>query len=249
MVNFVKDADLQGIFRYLTEDPDENGLGLDRVRATDVAAETVLAEYRRRNPDLMAARAEELGVPEYTLEQQLAEFYADGYSSEQVIGFGMGLDPRHPLPLAAEYFVRGAVESAVPAVTGTGLASAAARAPFVPARYKPLAAGVGFISGTLAGAWADLKTGASEKVNTTIFGEAEPLLPSDQITADAFSMMGGFTTFSGVMRNQLKRIPGGIHPIGERGSLPWLRRRFGRKGAAPLGEVACLLYTSPSPRD
>ena len=241
MVNFVKDADLPGIFRYLMEDKDENGLGYDRVRATDVAAETVLAEYRRRNPDLMAARAEKLGVPEYTLEQQLAEFYDEGYSSEQVIGFGMGLDPRHPLPLAAEYFGRGAVESAVPAATsmvGTRAALAATKLPFVPARYKPLAAGVGFIGGTLAGALADLKTGASEKVNTTIFGEAEPLLPSDQITADAFSMMGGFTTFSGVMRNQLKKIPGGIHPIGERGILPWLRRRFGRKGAAPLGEVA-----------
>jgi hypothetical protein len=94
MVNFVKDADLPGIFRYLMEDKDENGLGYDRVRATDVAAETVLAEYRRRNPDLMAARAEKLGVPEYTLEQQLAEFYDEGYSSEQVLGFGMGLDPR-----------------------------------------------------------------------------------------------------------------------------------------------------------
>jgi hypothetical protein len=90
-------------------------------------------------------------------------------------------------------------------MVGTRAALAATKLPFVPARYKPLAAGVGFIGGTLAGALADLKTGASEKVNTTIFGEAEPLLPSDQITADAFSMMGGFTTFSGVMRNQLKK--------------------------------------------
>ena len=137
MVNFVKDADLPGLFRYLTEDPDENGLGLDRVRATDVAAETVLAEYRRRNPDLMAARAEELGVPEFTMDMQLANMYADNWSSEQILGRVMGLEETSAF-LPAEYFVRGAVESAVPAVTGTGLASAAARAPFVPARYKPL---------------------------------------------------------------------------------------------------------------
>ena len=240
MVNFVKDADLPGLFRYLTEDPDENGLGLDRVRATDVAAETVLAEFRRRNPDLIAARAEELGVPEFTMDMQLANMYADNWSSEQILGRVMGLEETSAF-LPAEYFVRGAVESAVPAATsmvGTRAALAATKLPFVPARYKPLAAGVGFIGGTLAGALADLKTGASEKVNTTIFGEAEPLLPSDQITADAFSMMGGFTTFSGVMRNQLKRIPGGIHPTESRGILPWLRRRFRGKGAAPLGEVA-----------
>ena len=240
MVNFVKDADLPGLFRYLTEDPDENGLGYDRVRATDVAAETVLAEFRRRNPDLIAARAEELGVPEFTMDMQLANMYADNWSSEQILGRVMGLEETSAF-LPAEYFVRGAVESAVPAATsmvGARAALAATKLPFVPARYKPLAAGVGFFGGALAGAWADLKTGASEKVNTTIFDEAEPLLPSEQIIADAASFMGGYTTLSGVMRSQLKRIPGGIHPTEPRGILPWLRRRFRGKGAAPLGEVA-----------
>ena len=224
----------------MMEDLDENGLGYDRVRATDVAAETVLAEYRRRNPDLIAARAEELGVPEFTMDMQLANMYAKNWSSEQILGRVMGLEETSAF-LPAEYFVRGAVESVLPAATsmgGTRLALAATKLPFVPARYKPIAAAVGFFGGAIAGAIADLQTGASEKVNTMVFDEEEPLLPSDQIIADAFSMMGGFTTFTGFMRNQLKRIPGGIHPTESRGILPWMRRLFRGKGAAPLGEVA-----------
>jgi len=174
------------------------------------------------------------------MDMQLANMYADNWSSEQILGRVMGLEETSAF-LPAEYFVRGAVEGVLPAATsmgGTRLALAATKLPFVPARYKPLAAGVGFFGGAILGSIADLKTGASEKVNTMVFGEEEPLLPSDQITADAFSLMGGFTTFTGFMRNQLKRIPGGIWPTETRGILPWLRRFFRGKGAPALGEVA-----------
>ena len=223
------------MFRYLMEDPDEGGLGLGRQEAMDEMVRIHLDEFRRLNPDLDATK-------NFTAEEQLTALYnQEGYSAEQALSRFLNL-PQHTSPLlGAEYLGRGVVENVVPAATSVGgarLALAATKLPFVPKRLKPLAAVGGFLAGSVAGAYADLKTGASEKANTAIFGEAEPLLPNQQITADGFNMAGGFLTFSGVMRNALKRIPGGIHPTEARGILPWIRRKFQRGPAAPLGEVA-----------
>ena len=231
MVNYVKNSDVPGMYRYLREDPDEGGVGLDHVGALDEMVRIHLEDFRRINPDLDATK-------NFTAEEQLTSLYnQEGYSSEQALSRFLNL-PQHTSPLlGAEYLGRGVVENVVPSVTGTGLASATARLP-IPSRLKPLAVGAAFLGGSILGAIGDQKTGASEKVNTEIFGEAETLLPSQQVTADAFNMAGGFLTFSGVMRNQLKLIPGGINPTEARGTLPWLKRTFQRGPVAPLGEMA-----------
>lgn len=235
MINYITNSDVPGMFRYLMEDTDEGGLGLGRQEAMDEMVRIHLDEFRRLNPDLDATK-------NFTAEEQLTALYnQEGYSAEQALSRFLNL-PQHTSPLlGAEYLGRGVVENVIPAATSVGgarLALAATKLPFVPTRLKPLAAVGGFLAGSVAGAYADLKTGASEKANTAIFGEAEPLLPNQQITADGFNMAGGFLTFSGVMRNALKKIPGGIHPTEARGVLPWLKRKFQKGPVAPLGEVA-----------